>query len=62
MEFCPNQHGYWLDVDEDTRVLELMQDEERGYERSVRAEAQWSRMMQRMRTGSFITKLKDLFR
>jgi Zn-finger nucleic acid-binding protein len=24
MEFCPNQHGYWLDDDEDTRVLELM--------------------------------------
>lgn len=62
MELCPNQHGYWLDAGEDTRVLELMQDEERGYERSVRAEVQWGRMMQRMRTGSFLIKLKDLFR
>ncbi|HLI18219.1 MAG TPA: zf-TFIIB domain-containing protein [Rhodanobacteraceae bacterium] len=61
MEFCPNRHGYWLDADEDTRALELMKDEEHGYERSVRAEAQWGRMMQRMRTGSFLTRLKDLF-
>lgn len=62
MEFCPNRHGYWLDADEDTRVLELMKDEEHGYERSVLAEAQWGRMTQRMRSGSFLTKLKDLFR
>lgn len=62
LEFCPNQHGFWLDADEDTRVLELMKDEEHDYERSVRAEAQWGRMMGRMRSGSFLTKLKDLFR
>jgi len=62
MEFCPDRHGYWLDADADTRVLELMKDEEQGYERSVRAEAQWGRMTQRMRSGSFLTKLKDLFR
>ncbi|WP_197033022.1 zf-TFIIB domain-containing protein [Thiomonas sp. FB-Cd] len=62
MDFCPNQHGYWLEADADARVLELMKDEERGYERSVRAEYQWSRTMQRMRSGSFLTKLKDLFR
>ena len=62
MEFCPDGHGYWLDANEDTRVLELMEDEEQSYERSARAEAQWNRMMLRMRSRSFFSKLKDLFR
>lgn len=62
MDFCPNRHGYWLDADADAQVLKLMQDEERGYKRSVSAEAQWGRTLQRMRTGSFLEKLKDLFR
>ncbi|HEU0198479.1 MAG TPA: zf-TFIIB domain-containing protein [Nevskiaceae bacterium] len=62
MEFCPNRHGYWLDADEDTRVLALMKKEEHDEKRDVRAEAQWGQMMRHMRSGSFLTKLKNLFR
>lgn len=61
MDVCPNQHGFWLDAGADDEVLKLMRDEERGYKRSVSAEAQWGRTLQRMRTGSFLEKLKDLF-
>ena len=28
MDFCEDGHGYWLDADEDKRVLELMKKEE----------------------------------
>ena len=62
MEFCPNQHGYWLDADEDNRVLELMKQEEKDYERKVLAEDQWGRTLHRLRSGSFLSKLRDLFR
>lgn len=62
MEFCPNQHGYWLDENEDNRVLELMKKEEKDYERKVLAEDQWTRSLNRMRSGSFLSKLKNLFR
>ncbi|MGH8279654.1 MAG: zf-TFIIB domain-containing protein [Gammaproteobacteria bacterium] len=62
MDFCPNQHGYWLDAGEDTRVLELMKQEEKGFKRSVRADMQWTRTLQHMRSGSFLEKLKNLFR
>lgn len=62
MDFCPQQHGYWLDAGADERVLKLMKDEERRFKRNVHAEAQWGSMLSHMRSGSFMSKLKDLFR
>ncbi|MGH8127225.1 MAG: zf-TFIIB domain-containing protein [Gammaproteobacteria bacterium] len=61
MELCPNQHGYWLDAGEDNRVLELMKKEEKDYERKVLAEDQWSKTLHRLRSRSFLSKLRDLF-
>ena len=60
--FCPNQHGYWLDKDEDTRVLELMRTEEQHLQNKLVAEDKWSTMLRHMRSGSFLGKLRDLFR
>ncbi|MDE2090810.1 MAG: zf-TFIIB domain-containing protein [Gammaproteobacteria bacterium] len=62
MEFCENQHGYWLDEDEDTRVLQLMKEEEKDETRKLLAEDQWTRTLKHMRSGSFLSKVKDLFR
>lgn len=61
IEFCPNQHGYWLDADEDTRVLELMKKEESDLKRKLLTEDKWTGVLRRMRSPSFFTKLKDLF-
>jgi Zn-finger nucleic acid-binding protein len=61
MEFCGNQHGYWLTADEDDRVLELMKKDEKDYERKVLAEDQWSRALKHMRSGTFFSKVKNLF-
>ncbi len=61
MDFCENQHGYWLDADEDTRVLELMKKEEAETKRKVIAEDQWAMTLKRMRKGSFLSKVRDLF-
>jgi len=62
MEFCENLHGYWLDDDEDTRVLELMKQEEAHLQRKLLAEDKWGRTLKHMRSGSFLSKLRDLFR
>jgi Zn-finger nucleic acid-binding protein len=62
MEFCENQHGYWLDDDEDTRVLELMKTEESHLQRKLLAEDKWAATLRHMRSGSFLSKLRDLFR
>ena len=61
MEHCPNEHGYWLEADEDTRVLELMKKEEAALERKLLAEDKWSRTLRHMRSRSFFDRLRDLF-
>jgi Zn-finger nucleic acid-binding protein len=62
MDFCENQHGYWLTDDEDTRVLEVMKKEEADLERKLLAEDKWAAILKHMRSGSFLNKIRDLFR
>jgi Zn-finger nucleic acid-binding protein len=61
MDFCPNQHGYWLDDDEDTRVLELMKREEANLTRKLLAEDKWALTLRHMRSPSFFSKLREWF-
>ncbi len=61
MELCPNEHGYWLEESEDTRVLQIMKTEERDLKRKWRAEDQWAAMRRHMHSRSFLSKLRDLF-
>lgn len=61
MEFCENQHGYWLTGDEDTRVLELMRQEEKDLQRKLRVEDRWAATLRRMRSGSLLERVRELF-
>ncbi len=61
MELCPKQHGYWLEADEDTRVLELMKREETDLQRKLLVEDKWAARLHRMRSGSFLSRMRDLF-
>ncbi len=62
MDFCEDGHGFWLDKDEDNRVLDLMNKEEEGLTRKLLAEEKWTSRLQHMRSGSFLDRLLDLFR
>jgi len=62
MEFCERQHGYWLESDEDSRVLELMKQEETDLLRKLRAEDRWAATLKRMRSGTLLDKMRNLFR
>jgi Zn-finger nucleic acid-binding protein len=62
MDFCEDGHGYWLDADEDKRVLELMKKEEADLSRKVLAEDRWASHLKHFRSGSFLGKVRDLFR
>jgi hypothetical protein len=61
MEFCENQHGYWLDDDEDTRVLELMK-RGSGFAKKAAHRDKWATTLKHMRSGSFLSKVRELFR
>jgi Zn-finger nucleic acid-binding protein len=60
MDFCTEQHGYWLEADEDKRVLELMREEEKNLGRKVLAEDRFAAHLQFLRSGSFMDRLRDL--
>jgi Zn-finger nucleic acid-binding protein len=62
LELCPAGHGYWLDESEDDRVLAIMKKEQLETARSIRAEDQWAKTLNHMRTPSFFDKLRDFFR
>jgi len=62
LDFCGDGHGFWLDAGEDKRVLDLMKKEEADLERKVLAESRWSSEIQRMRSGSFLDRLRNLLR
>jgi Zn-finger nucleic acid-binding protein len=62
LDLCEEGHGYWLDAEEDKRVLELMRKEQASLERSERAEDKWASHLHRMREGSFLEKILEILR
>ena len=61
LECCP-EHGFWLDKDEDDQILELMRVEEQRVERKFGTEDSWMKYVNHLRSPSFFSKVKDLFR
>jgi len=59
MDFCEAQHGYWLEPDEDKRVLALMKEEEHNLGRKVLAEDRFAAHLRYLRSGSFSDRLRD---
>lgn len=62
LEYCENEHGFWLDEGEEKRVLELMEDREERLRHKVAAESEWNRTLRKLRARLFFEKLKNLFR
>ena len=59
LDFCEDHHGYWLDADEDKRVLEIMKQEEKNLGRKVLAEDRFAAHLQFLRSGSFMDRIRD---
>jgi Zn-finger nucleic acid-binding protein len=62
MDFCGAGHGYWLEADEDKRVLDLMKKEEKNLGRKVLAEDRFAAHLQYLRSGSVMDRIRDLIR
>jgi Zn-finger nucleic acid-binding protein len=62
LEYCVNQHGYWLDAGEGERVLQLMKDREKDELRVAKAEDNWKQSITKLRSKSFVSKVKNLFK
>ncbi len=60
IDCCP-KHGFWLDKDKDSQILELMQGEEARVGQEFSAEDSWAKYINHLRSPSFFTKVKSLF-
>jgi len=62
LDFCPNEHGFWLDSGEEKRVLEIMKRRIKDLKRSSSAEAEWAGMLKRFKSKGFADRMKGMFR
>jgi len=62
LEFCEDQHGFWLDKGEEKRVLDLMKEESKRVTRTFDLEEKWTNTLRALKSKTFFSKLKDLFR
>ena len=62
LDFCESEHGWWLDRDEEKRVLELMEQRIKNLARKGTAEQEWARFLRNAKSKSFLEKFKGLFR
>ncbi len=59
---CCLEHGFWLEANDDQRILDLMRKESSQLERKFQVEETWTKHFRHISSPSFFTKLKDLFR
>ena len=62
LDFCPNEHGFWLDAGEEKRVMDIMKQRVKDLKRSQDAEVEWAGMLKRFKSKSFSDRMKGLFR
>ena len=62
IDYCPDEHGFWLDGGEEERVLELMRQRIKDLDRAAGAEKEWGRFLQGVGSHSFFDKVKSLWR
>ena len=56
LEYCENDHGYWLDAGEEKRVVELMTLCGEDIERKFDAEAEWKKTLKKLRKKSIFRR------
>jgi Zn-finger nucleic acid-binding protein len=62
LDTCEQGHGTWLDAGEEKRVLELMEQRTKDLDRKAKAEAEWGGFLKELRSPSFVSKVKRLFK
>lgn len=62
LDLCEQGHGTWLDAGEEKRVLEIMEQRIKDLNRKAKAEAEWDGFLTNLRSPSFVSKVKGLFR
>ena len=51
LDTCEDEHGFWLDVGEEGRVRDIIDERVRGLERSASSEASWDKFLDGLGSG-----------
>ena len=62
LDMCEQGHGTWLDDGEETKVLEIMEQRIKDLDRKAKAEGEWGDFLARLKSPSFGSKVKGLFK
>lgn len=62
LDFCEQEHGFWLDKGEEKRVVEIMEQRIKDLKRSAGAQVEWDKFLSGLKSKSFMDKVKDLFK
>jgi Zn-finger nucleic acid-binding protein len=62
LDLCEQGHGTWLDAGEEKKVLEIMEQRIKDLDRKAKAEAEWGNFLSNLRSPSFFSKVKGLFK
>jgi len=61
LDYCPQDHGYWLDKGEIEKVLIYIQNFKDDLDRKLKAEEEWEEKLNYFRSPSLTNLLKSLF-
>jgi len=61
LDHCPDDAGYWLDKDEDKRILDLMKERVSDLNRSGSVQVSWNKA-KRGDSRGILSRIKGLFR
>ena len=62
LDYCTEHHGFWLDKGEEKRVVEIMKVEVQKTARQFALEDGWASVVKSLKSKSFVSKVRDLFR
>ena len=58
LDYCDDQHGFWLDKGEETRILEVMEKEAKNMGRKLDLESKWPDTLRKLKSKrSFFSRL-----
>ncbi len=60
LEMCPNSCGFYLDKNEEKRILELIKKDKKAYKRKIKAEDEWAKVLSKIKKSLKSLKKKDL--
>lgn len=62
LDHCEEHHGFWLDKGEEDRVIAVMKEEVKRTAREFTLEDEWSSVLKSLKSKSFVTRVRELFR